>query len=406
MFTVDPSTGEARHIVIEAAFGQGEVVVSGQVEPDTYVVDKEGPRVLAGPCRLPDIRDRARLRRRRPAGRAQPAETGAVVSSVTTRSWGWRASGWRWRPTTSHRRTPSGPSPGGAPTSSSPGPSPPSPEVPPPPPRWAGSLVQGLAASSGRASGVVRVLGSPDEGERLVAGEILVAPMTSPDWVPTIRRAAALVTDGGGMTCHAAIVARELGVPCVVGARNATTVLRDGELVTVDGALGTVAEGAATRGGGRRPDPGGPVPGGGQALATRIYVNLAFAEHAEEVAAKPVDGVGLLRAEFMVTDALGGVHPAAAARAGRREDVRGEHGGLTEPHHQGLRASARRVPQHRLPDQRVPQSRRGRAVRATGGEPDDRLPRLLPVRARARPVPPGAAPCWPRCSRAPPTWPS
>jgi len=67
--------------------------------------------------------------------------------------------------------------------------------------------------------------------------------MTSPDWVPTMRRAGALVTDGGGMTCHAAIVSRELGVPCVVGARTATSVLRDGEIVTVDGAQGAVYEG-------------------------------------------------------------------------------------------------------------------------------------------------------------------
>ena len=73
--------------------------------------------------------------------------------------------------------------------------------------------MQGLAASAGRASGVVRVLQSPDQGDRLQAGEVLVAPMTSPDWVPTMRRAAAIVTDGGGMTCHAAIVSRELGVP-------------------------------------------------------------------------------------------------------------------------------------------------------------------------------------------------
>ena len=137
--------------------------------------------------------------------------------------------------------------------------------------------------------------------------------MTSPDWVPTMRRAAAIVTDGGGMTCHAAIVSRELGVPAVVGARNATTVLRDGELVTVDGAQGTVTEGAATEA--VAASAAAPAAlqeagsGGPGALATKIYVNLAFAEHAEEVAALPVDGVGLLRAEFMVTDALKGVHP-------------------------------------------------------------------------------------------------
>jgi pyruvate,water dikinase len=156
---------------------------------------------------------------------------------------------------------------------------------------------------------VVRVLQSPDQGDRLESGEVLVAPMTSPDWVPTMRRAAAIVTDGGGMTCHAAIVSRELGVPAVVGARNATTVLRDGELVTVDGAQGTVTEGAATEAVAASAAPQEAGSSGLGALATKIYVNLAFAEHAEEVAALPVDGVGLLRAEFMVTDALKGVHP-------------------------------------------------------------------------------------------------
>src|SRR5579875_2805063 len=168
-------------------------------------------------------------------------------------------------------------------------------------------LLNGLAASAGRASGAVRVLASPDEGDRLRDGEVLVATMTSPDWVPVMRRAAALVTDGGGMTCHAAIVARELQVPCVVGTRNATTVLRDGEVVTVDGAKGQVLEGVV---GEAPPPPAAPArPAATQPLATRLYVNLAVAEHAEEVAALPVDGVGLLRAEFMVTDALRGVHP-------------------------------------------------------------------------------------------------
>src|SRR5690606_25287530 len=99
----------------------------------------------------------------------------------------------------------------------------------------------------------VRILSSPKDGHRLERGEVLVAPMTNPDWVPTIRRAAAVVTDGGGMTCHAAIVARELGVPCVVGARTATSQLRDGELVTVDGAEGVVYEGEVAAAAAARP---------------------------------------------------------------------------------------------------------------------------------------------------------
>jgi pyruvate,water dikinase len=126
------------------------------------------------------------------------------------------------------------------------------------------------------------------------------------------------------MTCHAAIVSRELGVPCVVGTRTATSTLRDGELVTVDGRRGTVYEGALA------PTPsveaartatGTPAAAPSvETLATRIYVNLAMAEHADEVASMPVDGVGLLRAEFMITDALGGVHPRELlARGGRAE---------------------------------------------------------------------------------------
>ena len=96
-------------------------------------------------------------------------------------------------------------------------------------------LLQGLPAVPGEASGVVRVLADVKDGARLQDGEVLVAQMTNPDWLPTMRRASALVTDSGGMTCHAAIVARELGVPCIVGARTATKDLKDGTVVTVDG---------------------------------------------------------------------------------------------------------------------------------------------------------------------------
>ena len=142
--------------------------------------------------------------------------------------------------------------------------------------------------------------------------------MTNPDWVPLLRRAAALVTDGGGMTCHAAIVSRELGVPCVVGTRNATRCLRDGMLVTVDGARGTVTAGDRCRAPPRhaaREVSTGTRDRRSSRLATRLYVNLAIADQAERVAALPVDGVGLLRAEFMITDALGGVHPRALSHA-------------------------------------------------------------------------------------------
>jgi pyruvate,water dikinase len=145
--------------------------------------------------------------------------------------------------------------------------------------------------------------------------------MTNPDWVPTIRRAAAVVTDSGGMTCHAAIVSRELGVPCIVGTRNATTTLHDGDTVTVDGERGLVTAGRRTAPAAAATPAGGPPPAERPTtpLATRLYVNLAMPDHAEAVAAQPVDGVGLLRAELMLTDALGGEHPRALMARGEQD---------------------------------------------------------------------------------------
>ena len=178
-------------------------------------------------------------------------------------------------------------------------------------------LLSGLAASVGRASGRVRILTSPDQQTEFLDGEVLVAEMTSPDWLPAMRRAAALITDGGGVTCHAAIVSRELQLPCVVGTGNATTSLSTGQEVTVDGRTGKVYAGAAAPITVQRPAQ--PLPEPVSPLATRLYVNLAVAEHAEEVAALPVDGVGLLRAEFMVADALNGVHPRRLIELGQQD---------------------------------------------------------------------------------------
>ena len=182
-------------------------------------------------------------------------------------------------------------------------------------------VLRGLGVGGRRATGVVRVLQSPDEGPKLAAGEILVAEMTSPDWVPIMRRAAALITDAGGSTCHAAIVSREIGVPAIVGTRTATSTLRDGDVVTVEAASGHVfrgiheapptvaANGAAAPAGEAHPTTG-----------TRLYVNVAIADRAAEAAALDVDGVGLLRGEFMVTEALDGEHPRRLISDGRADD--------------------------------------------------------------------------------------
>ena len=315
MFTADPSTGDVGRLVIEAAFGQGEVVVSGEVEPDTYVLTNDGPtlqHVRIGTkdvkiIRGPDGHDqRVTLEPGAASERVlgddeviELARLGIAVQAHyrSPQDIEWAIAGGRQylvqsRPITTL----------GATSTVGDG----------------RTLVQGLAASSGRASGAVRVLRRPDQGDEFRDGEVLVAAMTSPDWVPLMRRASALVTDGGGITCHAAIVSRELGVPCVVGARVATTVLRDGELVTVDGTKGVVIEGATVATQPATVRSGADVASPTNALATKLYVNLAFPDHADEVAALDVDGVGLLRAEFMVTEALHGVHPKLLAARGEQ----------------------------------------------------------------------------------------
>ena len=248
MFTADPSTGDVGRIVIEAAFGLGEVVVGGQVEPDTYVVAKDGPRLLQTRIGRKDhqlVSDGEGAVRRVELDEA--AALGKVLDEDETLGLArlglqveahygepqdveWAIAGGQVWLVQSRPITTLG-SPAGASSGDTDG------QV----------LLRGLAASAGVATGPVRVLQSPKEGGQLHAGEVLVAPMTNPDWVPTIRRAAAVVTDGGGMTCHAAIVSRELGVPCVVGARTATTVLHDGDVVTVDGADGAVYAGPGGR---------------------------------------------------------------------------------------------------------------------------------------------------------------
>ncbi|WP_298446417.1 PEP/pyruvate-binding domain-containing protein, partial [Gordonia sp. (in: high G+C Gram-positive bacteria)] len=264
MFTVDPRTGETDRIVIEAARGLGEVVVGGQVEPDTYVVGKAEPRQIldvhlgaqdfqfvAGHSadEVPEAIDAAD-RGRRVLDDAQVLALARLAVAAEKHYGAPQDMEFAWcaapgggqevfivqsRPiTTLGGENGSGGGDGAG--------------------RAAEALVTGLGASPGIASGRVRILRGVAEAAQLNDGDVLVAPMTRPDWLPVLRRASAIVTDGGGITCHAAIVGRELGKPVVVGARGATGTLVEGAVVTVDGSAGTVSGG-----GGARPAP--PVAG-------------------------------------------------------------------------------------------------------------------------------------------------
>jgi pyruvate,water dikinase len=321
-FTADPTTDATDRVVVEAAFGQGEVVVSGSVEPDTYVVSKDDGTILSRRTgvksfkivRGPDGRDQ-RIELDEAQAQAQVLTDDEIreIAAIAVRSENhagcpqdteWAiADGKTYivqtRPITTLSRA-------GKPAADSH-------EV----------LIQGLPAVPGVASGIVRVLTDVHDGGRLQDGEVLVAAMTNPDWLPTMRRAAALVTDTGGMTCHAAIVARELKVPCIVGARTATRDLTDGMVVTVDGTHGRVLAGRVAGGAQAAPVTAAQqvLVAVGEVTATKIYVNILLPDSAEAAAAQDVDGVGLLRAETILTDALGNRHPQDLIANGEQDSL-------------------------------------------------------------------------------------
>ena len=176
-------------------------------------------------------------------------------------------------------------------------------------------LVEGSPASPGLGSGPVEIVVDSARISAVKEGDILVAEMTTPDFVPAMKRAAGIVTDRGGRTCHAAIVSRELGVPCVVGTGSATKLLNQGSTVTVDGSQGKIYDGRVMA---KEVAATVPVARGTVKTRTKVYVNLAEPELAEKTAALDVDGVGLLRAEFMIAEI--GEHPRYMLKEGRGEE--------------------------------------------------------------------------------------
>jgi len=183
---------------------------------------------------------------------------------------------------------------------------------------------RGTVVASGRAigekiaSGRVRVLTNTRDLPTFRDGEVLVAGATTPDWQPVMKKAAAIVTDHGGRTCHAAIVARELGVPAVVGCETATKDLKDGSFVTVscaEGEVGRVYKGAVPFKVAKLRLKDLPRP------RTRIMVNLGDPDLAFETAMLPNDGVGLARMEFIINEFIG-VHPMALADVDKVQNLR------------------------------------------------------------------------------------
>jgi pyruvate, water dikinase len=316
MFTVNPMTNNRGEVSIEAAWGLGQPVVSGEVTPDQYLVDKKTDKIsfrhlskqtwqmtLAGNIAV--SRDYQEVQKLSDGKIKELAKIGEHIEKHYGHpqdiEWGMEDKKLyivQSRPVTTLKQTNISEEAQSIDES-----------------KKATVLLTGLSASPGIASGKVRIVKSPKEIGIVEQGDVLVAEMTNPDYVPAMRKACAIVTDSGGKTSHAAIVSRELGVPAIVGSGTATVVLKDGQVITVDGTNGKVYEGDVV--------VNNKVAGVSRSLsqiktATKIYVNLAEPQLAEDMAKRNVDGVGLLRAEFIIANI--GTHPKMFIKEKRTQE--------------------------------------------------------------------------------------
>jgi len=311
LFTLEPVTSDKGKVVIEAVYGLGELIVSGEITPDLYVVEKKGLKILdkkiarqewqlvrnAKGKRLGETNVRVPVHKAAQQRQKLSDEDIIALAQIGTQieelyafpqdiEWA-KENGSLFivqaRPVTAIK-------PWEAPVEAK--------------ETAAKILLTGSPACPGVASGPVKIVEHASEIYRVLKGDVLVAAMTDPDFVPAMKRATAIVTDKGGRTSHAAIVSRELGIPCVVGTGLATQILKPNQVVTVDGSQGRIFEGTVVH-----EEIYAPIISVKARIktATKVYVNLAEPELAEKVAAQDVDGVGLLRAEFMIAQI--GEHP-------------------------------------------------------------------------------------------------
>lgn len=333
MFTVNVANGNDKNILIEAAYGLGEYVVQGTVTPDSYTVAKTDGKIIernvneqhvmlvrkkGGDCEelaVPEnlskqqtITDEQILEL---AGYARQIEEhyGCYmdiewgIDERTDKLWILQA-----RPETvwSRRNKDNGVQEETLTMTTE-----------------RKVIVKGLPASPGLVAGRAHVILDPSRIDEFKEGEILITEMTAPDWVPAMKKAKAIVTDSGGMTCHASIVSRELGIPCIVGTKSrgiaATIAIADGVDITVDASNGTVYEGilatekkeTATFAAAAETFP---------VTGTKIYMNLGDPDLAEKYAPLPCDGIGLMREEFIWTTYIH-EHPLYLIKIGQPEKV-------------------------------------------------------------------------------------
>lgn len=325
MFTVDPSTG-AEEMLIEGAWGLGEGVVSGTVTPDTCRFDKINDEVKSYKINtkktmftknqetgetvqidVPEDKKDARvltdndLEQLTQLGRRIQKHYGAPMDT----EWGIENNKvymLQARPITTLGNITEEKSSSSYDEEER--------EI----------IVRGLGASPGMISGTVKIIKDLDELDKIVDGDILVTTMTTPDMVPAMKRANGIVTDEGGVTCHAAIISRELGIPCVSGTGEATSVLKDNQVVTIDGKKGLVFEGEF------KEESESTTTQATQAVSaeplltvTDVKVNVSMADAAKRAYATGADGVGLLRTEHMMLET--GTVPYKFIDEGREDEL-------------------------------------------------------------------------------------
>lgn len=319
MFTINPVSNDKKQIMIETVWGLGEYIVQGTVTPDQHIVDKTTWKITSyhnNPQEIALIRSAEHETKevKVPASRKNKAKISDKIA-IELAKIGQKLQSHYGKPqdiefaiykdkifivqarpittistnkkTLEHQNTIT--------------------QLPD---------LKGEQASPGMVAGKVVIIKSPTQINRIKKGDILVTTMTTPDFVPAMKKAAGIITDKGGQTSHAAIVSRELGVPCVVGTKTATKDLKEGDFVTLNGATGEVWFGDLTK---EMINLHQEVGSHKKIItATKVYVNLGEPELAQKISEKHVDGVGLLRAEFMIANI--GVHPKRMISEGRQKE--------------------------------------------------------------------------------------
>jgi pyruvate,water dikinase len=324
MFTLDVSNGDNSVIVVEASYGLGEYIVGGIVTPDLFYVDKKTQQMRK---KIIENKDRKLVRLKEGGTKDIKLDDEEAKKQCLTDSEVLELAGYGIKIEQHYNR--------------------------PMDIEWAKDedgkiyivqaraetvwsnkdkiktaggkesvLLSGLPASPGFVSGPAHVILDVKDIDKFRAGEVLVTVMTSPDWVPAMKKAKAIVTDEGGITSHAAIVSRELGVPCIVGTggrgKKATEVIKTGDTITVDSKNGLVYSGEIkTEEHKEQASATTAVNGGIIITGTKILVNLGEPDLAEKTAKLHADGVGLMREEFIWANI--GKHPLYLLKEGKSD---------------------------------------------------------------------------------------